>query len=196
VSVLRRAIGALVGAAVLLALAGCGRLGGRIEAEEGGPGPDWDAPLVDGVSLAAVEEAQALVPFPVFLPDELGAPVRLVVTDPASAAPEMRAVAAVYDHATYGRFWVIVRISEMSEEELRSWAGCDPAAGCEGSWTLVPFRGSDEAILIEGPLATSVVWLSGDLRYDVVGPAQTFGGTAALEVAADVAATADEGGAA
>jgi hypothetical protein len=151
---------------------------------------------VSGVSVTSAEEAQALVPFPVFLPDELGAPARLEVTDPASAAPEMRVVAAIYDHATYGRFWILVGITEMSEEELRSWADCDPAAGCEGSWTLVPIRGSEEAILIEGPLATAVVWLSGDLRYDVVGPAQTFGRAAALEVAAEVAATADAGGAA
>lgn len=151
---------------------------------------------MNGVSLATMEEARALVPFSVSLPDNLGPPVRLVVTDPDSAPSEMRAVAAIYDHATYGRFWVIVRISEMSEEELRSWAECDPVAGCDGTWTLVPIRGGDQGILIEGPLATSVVWLSGDLRYDVVGPARTFGRTAALEMAAEIAATADVGGAA
>lgn len=52
--------------------------------------------------------------------------------------------------------------------------------------------------MIEGQVATSVVWLSGDLRYDVVGPAETFGSEAALEVAAEVArvgAAAHEGGA-
>ncbi|GIV00729.1 MAG: hypothetical protein KatS3mg014_2344 [Actinomycetota bacterium] len=76
----------------------------------------------------------------------------------------------------------------MSEEELRSWASCDPLAGCEGSWTLMPIGEHEEGILIEGPPATSVVWLSGDVRYDVVGPSETFGRKAALEIAAEVAA--------
>jgi hypothetical protein len=41
-----------------------------------------------------------------------------------------------------------------------------------------------EAVLIEGPVATSVVWLVDGVRYDVVGPSDTLSGDEALQIAA------------
>ncbi|GBC87767.1 hypothetical protein HRbin12_01785 [bacterium HR12] len=46
----------------------------------------------------------------------------------------------------------------------------------------------EEGILIEGEVATAVEWLSGGVDYRVLGPSETFGRKAALEIAAEVAA--------
>ena len=166
---------------------------GADQEQEGGPLPDWVDPLVNGVNVSGVDEAVSLLGFEPRLPAELGNPVRLLITDPESAGMASRDFAAVYDHSTYGRFWIIERVSEMSKAELRSWAECDPAAGCEGTWTLVTVGEGIEGILIEGPIATSVVWLVNDVRFDVVGPADTFVGKEALNVANLVEASTPTG---
>jgi len=185
---LRGAAGAALafGAAVLLNVS-CTRPADQ--AQEGGPVPDWDEPLVNGVEVSGVDEARSSLAFEPRLPAELGSPARLLMTDPDSVGPASRVFAAIYDHSSYGRFWVIERVSEMTQAEPRSWTKCDPAIGCEGARTLITVGDSIEAILREGPNATAVVWLVGDLRFDVVGPADTLAAKEAVEVANLVASS-------
>lgn len=73
-----------------------------------------------------------------------------------------------------------------TQAELESLAGCDPLAGCEGEWSLVRIRNDITALLIEGDIANSIVWLEDDIRFDVVGPAETFSADEAIEVANQV----------
>lgn len=174
-------------------LAGCARSPEVAADSQQQPTPDWDDPLVNGVEVSTVDETLSLLQFEPRVPSELGDPARLLITDPTSAEVVFRDFAAVFDHPSYGRFWLIERVAELTQDELRSWSNCDPAAGCEGVWTLVDIGPGTEGILIEGPVATSVVWLSTGVRYDVVGPAQTLTGEAALEIAGLVVSS-DGGG--
>jgi hypothetical protein len=109
-----------------------------------------------------------------------------------SASAEDLVFAAVYQHESYGSFGMLQRTAQLAEAELLSWADCDPEAGCEGTWTKVDLGGGRAGILIEGPEATSVVWLDGKVRFDVVGPSVTFAKQAALDVASSVASVASE----
>ncbi len=183
-----RATWVVLAVGVVTIVGACGGSGPRPGGEErpaagGEPVADWNDPLVNGVEVSGTQAASTLLPFVPRLPAELGDPGRVLVTDPASADREARVFAAMYDHPSYGRFWVIERVAEMTQEELRSWAECERTTGCEGSWSLVTVGDGIEAILIEGPVATSVVWLSGQVSFDVVGPADTLTGKEAVEIA-------------
>lgn len=80
--------------------------------------------------------------------------------------------------------------SDMPEDVQRQAleamaAGCAPASGCVGSWTMHSLRNGNEALLISSPPnVNAVVWIhSGGIRYQLMGPAASFSASAALEVA-------------
>jgi len=149
------------------------------------PAPDWDRLIIDGVDTSAAA-ASTLTPRNLLIPTMLGSASRVVVTDPEAAPPDLRVTGFVYDDEKYGRYWVIQRANEMSQKELESWLDCDPAEGCQGSWSLAILPRGIRAVLIQGPVATSVVWLDGDSRFDVIGPAETFSADSATDVAEKV----------
>jgi hypothetical protein len=150
-----------------------------------GPLPDWERLIANGVS-STEERATREMQFDLLVPSLLGDPTRIVITAPASAPPKFRLTGFVYDSPARGRFWVIEAISQTTQGELESLASCEPATGCEGSWTVVPLPRGIRGLLIEGPVATSVIWLEADRRFDVIGPSETFGGSFATEVASNV----------
>jgi hypothetical protein len=150
-----------------------------------GPLPDWERLIANGVPSTEARAAREMQ-FDLLVPSLLGDPVRIVITSPESAPPRFRLTGFVYDSPSRGRFWVIERISEMTQTELESLASCDPSTGCEGSWTMVPLPRDIRGLLIEGPVATSVIWLETDRRFDIVGPSETFDGSFATEVASNV----------
>jgi hypothetical protein len=147
--------------------------------------PNWEGLIGNGVASTEARAAREMQ-FDLLVPSLLGDPVRIVITAPESAPPKFRLTGFVYDNPSRGRFWVIERISEMTQTELESLASCDPATGCEGSWTMVPLPRGIRGLLIEGPVATSVIWLETDRRFDIVGPSETFDGSFATEVASNV----------
>jgi hypothetical protein len=150
-----------------------------------GPPPDWEGLIVNGVPSTEARAAREMQ-FDLLVPSLLGDPVRIVITAPESAPPRFRLTGFVYDSPSGGRFWVLEAISQMTQTELESLASCDPATGCEGSWTMVPLPRGIRGLLIEGPVATSVIWLETDRRFDVVGPSETFDRSFATEVASNV----------
>jgi hypothetical protein len=150
-----------------------------------GPPIDWDAMIVNGVE-STVAEAKREMGFEVLVPSLLGEPARVVITSPDSSPPRFRLTGFVYDDPTHGTYWVIEEVSQTSQGELESLTECDPAAGCEGSWTIAELRRGIRGVLVEGPIATSVIWLEGLRRFDVVGPSETFDGSFAQEVASNV----------
>jgi hypothetical protein len=150
-----------------------------------GPSPDWENLIGNGVPSTEARAAREMQ-FDLLVPSLLGDPVRIVITSPESAPPRFRLAGFVYDSPSRGRFWVIEAISQTTQTELESLASCDPATGCEGSWTMVRLPRGIRGLLIEGPVATSVIWLETDRRFDVLGPSETFDGSVATDVASNV----------
>jgi hypothetical protein len=150
-----------------------------------GPPPDWEGLIGNGVTSTEAR-AEREMGFDLLVPSLLGEPARIVITAPESAPPKFRLTGFVYDSPSHGRFWVIEAVSQTTQGELESLTSCDPAAGCEGSWTIVGLPRGIRGLLIEGPVATSVVWLESDRRFDVIGPSETFDGSFATQVASDV----------
>jgi hypothetical protein len=141
--------------------------------------------FVNGVT-STVAEAKRETGFDVLVPSLLGEPARIVITSPGSSPPRFRPAGFVYEDPTHGTYWVIEEVSQTSQEELESLTECEPAADCEGSWTLAQLPRGIRGVLVEGPIATSVMWLEGERRFDVVGPSETFDGPFATEVASNV----------
>jgi hypothetical protein len=150
-----------------------------------GPPVDWNNIIVNGIP-STVELAESQMDFEVVVPTSLGTPAKVVITDPDSAPREFLSTGFVYDDPALGQYWVLEGLAEMTQKDLESWLVCDPAAGCEGTWTLAILPGGIRGVLIQGPVGTGVVWLDGGRRFDVRGPSETFTGKAALEVATEV----------
>lgn len=140
----------------------------------GGPALDLTAPLA-GVGVAVTpDEVAELVAFAPVDVSPLGTPDGVFVTDPRLAPQQARVVAWTFDHPTYGAFVLIQEPSQTTQEELESLAGCDPASGCQGSWSLVELASGRRALLIEGPASTALIWLDGGRRLTAMGPSGTF----------------------
>lgn len=136
---------------------------------------DWDTPIVNPVAMGSVQEAAKHVDFPPPTPRGLGDPRRVFVTHPDSAGRGDRVISFEYDHPDFGRFQVIQSISETNEAELTSIAArCLPETGCEAQASVEVLNGGTVALLLQGPTATSITWLRGRVRFDVIGPAGSF----------------------
>jgi len=141
--------------------------------------------IVNGMT-STVGEAKREMGFEVLVPSLLGEPARVVITSPDSSPPRFRLTGFIYEDPEYGTYWVIEAVSETSQGELESLTECDPAAGCEGSWTIAELPRGIRGVLVEGPITTFVMWLEGERRFDVIGPSETFDGSFATEVASNV----------
>lgn len=157
------------------------------ESRDKSPGPpiDWDAMFVNGVT-SNVAEARLEMGFDLLVPSLLGKPARIVITSPEASPPRLRLAGFVYEDPEHGTYWVIEAVSQTTQRELESLTECDAAAGCEGSWTIVELPRGIRGVLVEGPIATSVLWLEGERRFDVIGPSEKFDGSFATEVASNV----------
>jgi hypothetical protein len=148
--------------------------------------PDWDHPLAGaGVQIPDINSVLGELSFTPIEPKALGTPLSIFMTDPTMGPQDGRVVSFVYQSDLYGRFQVTEGVSQTTQAELEALAKCDPAAGCQGAWSLVTVQQATTALLIAGPTATSIVWLDGDTRFDVVGPTETFSSESAMAVADD-----------
>jgi hypothetical protein len=139
------------------------------------PAPDWDRPLGGlGISVATVALAGRYVAFAPLAPLELGSPKSVFVSDPQHVSRKDRVLSLVFNSPQYGRFTVNEQRSQTSQSELESLAGCDHQAGCQGTWRIVSLGSGTRVLLVVGPIATSVTWLDGALRIDILGPSLTF----------------------
>lgn len=161
--------------------------------ESSGPPVDWDAMIVNGVTSTAAE-ARREMGFELLVPSLLGEPTRIVIASPDSAPARFRLTGFVYEAPSGGTYWVIEGVSETSQRELESLTECEPTTGCEGSWTIAELPRGIRGVLIEGPIATSVIWLDRDRRFDVRGPSGTFDGASAIEAASNVVLSEPAGG--
>lgn len=159
--------------AVAVTKAQSSSLGGAHSQDAGLP-INWNNPLGVGVEVSSVQSVMGQLAFtPVQPPASLGDAVGVFVSPPEIDLQE-RAIGWVYQSSTYGRFFITEEISQTTQQELESLAGCDPNTGCEGSWTVVTLQDGTRGLLIAGPASTGIVWLNGNLRFDVFGPPDTF----------------------
>jgi hypothetical protein len=112
------------------------------------------------------------------VPKDLGAPARILVTDPslAPAQPEFRVLALLYDLPTFGRVVVIEEIPQIPVVEFNSWwehqATLNRSPGVHGTTTAVTVRGAVEAFITtaEDGSRSDIRWLEGDIEIVIEGP--------------------------
>jgi hypothetical protein len=146
------------------------------------PPPNWNDPFVGSIEVATLSEAKTYLSFDPFVPTGISATPRLLVS--TSGEPGATgALALVYSDSDFGRFYTIEAVSQTNQSELESLAkDCGPTPGCE-AFSIVTLSNGTNALLIEGTVATSIVFLVGDVRIDVVGPSEAFTRDNAIAIA-------------
>ncbi len=148
-----------------------------------GPEPQWDNVLVGGVEMSTVDEAEALLAFSPSVPSGIEPPAKVVVNGLAEEAPAAT-MAMRFETQQYGMFWLIEQVSQTDQKELETLAAtCDPEQGCQGTWSLTELGDGTVALAIEGQKTTSIIWLDGSVRLELVGPPESFGLSQAKSVA-------------
>ena len=155
---------------------------------QGELGPvDWlnDSPLLDGVSVDSLTEADANLAFGAVLPSNALPPSTMSTTNTGGdASVEQRDFGATFDDPNLGIFWLVEWISTMSQADLERFATeCAPQNGCESHDSLVPLAHGPPALLLEGRSISGLTWLRGNLYLDVFGPNQAFDQSAAVAIA-------------
>lgn len=145
---------------------------------------DWDNPIVNASVLRRPQDANQHLSFTPSVPESLGDPRRSLMTEPKAAAdPQDRWLSLEYQHPQYGHFLALQSFSQTNDAELAAIAArCSPASGCEGTASIVSLRDGSPALILEGPTATSITWLRGTTRFDIIGPPE-FTAAGAEEVA-------------
>ncbi len=149
---------------------------------------NFDTPIIDGVKVASVDAAKSVLPFDPVTPDQVGAPISIIVR--AEAAPAQQILGLVYKDPKYGQFVMIEQPNIGTKEELeRLVKQCDdPNVTCEGKWSLTTLSdGSEAAEIVGSPDSehetTSAIWMKGSIAFDLVGPASSFDSDSIIELA-------------
>jgi hypothetical protein len=142
--------------------------------EANAEGLDWDQPFADSLPVAALNDAARRLRFRPVVPPLLGPP-RSIFVHRSLRTSENQAVALVYQSARFGRFFVLESPTRTTPAKLEAIPShCRPERGCVGTWTMMTLDDGTRALLVAGPVSTVVVWLRGDVRFDLAGPADTF----------------------
>jgi hypothetical protein len=146
----------------------------------------FDEPFVDGRAVADVAAAARELSFKPTIAPALGRPTRIFVHN----AYRPQALALVYDSPVDGRLALTEEPIDMPEDLQRQAlegmaAGCDPATGCVGSWTMhTLFNGNRALVISDAPNVNAVVWIhDGGIRYQLMGPGTTLSANRAVAVA-------------
>lgn len=152
--------------------------------DKGGPPVNWDRPFIDGVSIPSLSAASNQLPFEAALPATVGTPAAVVVHGDIGTHTELQALGLVFNTPSAGRFIVTEEPTKSSTAELLQLAAsCDPADGCEGSWTMVTLSDGTPALEIAADISTGLIWVKNGVRYDVYGPTATFDSARATQLA-------------
>ena len=138
-------------------------------ASEGGANDypiNWDSPLVDGVQMSSVADAQPHVAFQIVLPGFLQ-PDLIQIDDPTQVSPDEETVAFVFHTTNYG---TVV----LQESEPNGWtvgqmqARANDANAPAGAFQMVKVKGID-ALLIQGSGIGRVMWLKNGVLFNLTG---------------------------
>lgn len=155
---------------------------------------DFDKAFVNARKLGSVQEAQGTVAFKPVAPPAIGKPLSVFVnadeTDPAQ-----QTLALIFQHPKFGRFMLVELPNAGTPADLAAIvANCTPATPCDSEWSLVRLNdGADAALKVGSPTVpfetTGVIWMRGDVAFQLLGPATSFNEEAALAIANIVEAT-------
>jgi hypothetical protein len=194
-----RSLGATIAVGAVVAFVGCANASPDGDAGAGKETPtvvgdhavNWDDPIVLGVPMASTDALSESLSFQAVIPTPLGDPLSVMVNDPASFTRADRGFAVQYQTADKGRFWLMEEPSDMTQKDLEAIpAQCDPAQGCQGSWSLTTLNDGTVGLVIDGPASVGVVWLRDGIYIDVMGPSGSFTTDEAVKMANAVAAKA------
>lgn len=166
-------------------------------AVEEGPAINWDMPLPTGLIVTA-DQAQLVgkLPFTPIAPAFAEAPVRVIVSDPALEAEELRAAVFVYDFppgqgiGEDGRVRVLEASTDAPETLFAEIVAGHVGLIDEALYDLVQVGGHD-ALLIHTDTIGRVRFVRDGVSFDVTGPA--LAPDTALALAEDLARTVDAG---
>lgn len=155
---------------------------------------DFDKAFVDARELGSVQEAQGAVAFKPVAPPAIGKPLSVFVNaDETDRAQQ--ALALIFQHPKFGRFMLVELPNVGSPADLAAVvANCTPATPCVSEWSLVRLNDGAEAALKVGSPAvpfetTGVIWMRGNVAFQLLGPATSFTPETALAIANIVEAT-------
>jgi hypothetical protein len=188
-----RAIGvvAVAAAAAGVSVASCGS-GDRPSAEASESSNvehvDFDRPFVNSKRLASVQQAQAEVVFRPVAPAAVGKPFSVFV-NADEADPAQQTLALIYQHPKFGRFMLVELPNFGTPDDLAAIVdNCTSNTPCESEWSLVQLNdGARAALKVGSPTVpfetTGVIWMRGNVAFQLLGPVETFGREAALAIA-------------
>lgn len=162
-----------------------------------GPAINWDMPIPTGLVVSA-DEAQLVgkLPFTPITPAFAEAPVRVIVSDPALEAEELRAAVFVYDFPAGqgigedGRVRVLEGVTDAPDDLFGQIVAGHVGLADESLYDLALVGGRD-ALLIHTDTIGRVRFVRDGVYFDVTGP--TLAPDTALALAEDLARTVDDG---
>lgn len=162
-----------------------------------GPAINWDMPIPTGLVVSA-DEAQLVgkLSFTPIAPAFAEAPVRVIVSDPALEAEELRAAVFVYDFppgqgiGEDGRVRVLEGITDAPDDLFGQIVAGHVGLADESLYDLALVGGRD-ALLIHTDAIGRVRFVRDGVYFDVTGPA--LAPDTALALAEDLAKTVDAG---
>jgi hypothetical protein len=149
---------------------------------------DFDQPFVKSKRLASVQRAQGEVVFRPVAPAAVGKPLSVFV-NADEADPAQQTLALIYQHPKFGRFMLVELPNFGTSDDLAAIvANCTPDTPCESDWSLVQLNdGAQAALKVGSPSVpfetTGVIWMRGNVAFQLLGPVETFGREAALAIA-------------
>lgn len=176
-----------------LAVSGCARVASPEQASSSTPPviddpgpigiqPDWDHPIVASVRVTSEGQAQNLVNFSLRSPTGLSTgPAVITTSDPVSVVRNDMAVAWVFKASAYGVFNVIEQLAQVSAPELAELVNLNGTSTTK--FSLVDVAPGVQGVMQEGPVSTALDWIDGGVRFTILGPAESFTTSAALDLA-------------
>ena len=149
---------------------------------------DFDQPFVNSKRLASVQQAQGEVVFRPVAPAAVGKPLSVFVNGD-EADPSQQTLALIYQHPKFGRFMLVELPNFGTPDDLAAIvANCTADTPCESDWSLVQLNdGAQAALKVGSPSVpfetTGVIWMRGNVAFQLFGPVQSFRQEAALAIA-------------
>ncbi len=141
--------------------------------------PDYDHPIPFGVQVASIGTAQALLSFRAYLPEGLGQPSMVLISDPSRLSKADRAIALIYASTADGR---LVVTEYPSQETASEWAStieqslhANGAPGTSGSAAAFNLATGVQALSTtsqDGSIS-DIRWQEGGVQTLIEGPTVT-----------------------
>ncbi|MDQ3857430.1 MAG: hypothetical protein M3327_03140 [Actinomycetota bacterium] len=154
---------------------------------------DAERPDPGTVRAKSVAAAASVISFTPEVPPELGPPVGIFISRP-EIFPADRSVLLRFEHPMYGLFVIREARPQIPPPEAQATlerlaAGCADGS-CGGNWSVVTLADGSRAVLSTGPGSEqqktnfiAFVDFNNGLRFDIMGPPETFSGEEAVAVA-------------